>query len=386
MSGPATCPACGESVTAGDLFCEACGAALGDATAPAAAAAPGTEAAPFDDTGRVRPSATPAPVARACLSCGGAVDADGYCQVCGAKAPSERDHFREEPATWVAGVCDKGIVHHRNEDAMALQASAAAGERAVLVVLDGVSSSQDSDVASLAGARAARDALRAPLPRGVGTPEGRTAAATKALTDAVRIANDAVVAATAADSTNPASATFAVAVLEAGHLTVGNVGDSRVYWLPDAGEGRLLTIDDSAAQQQIDAGVPRAVAETSPQAHAITKWLGRDAPDLIPRVAELDVVGPGWVLACSDGLWNYASEPAQLAAQVAAAPATTPAALALALVGFANASGGQDNITVALARVEAGPENGTETGTETGPTGQTDPAPAVPEITRESDG
>ena len=60
----------------------------------------------------------------------------------------------------------------------------------------------------------------------------------------------------------------------------------------------------------------------------------------------------GWVLACSDGLWNYASEPEALAAQVAAAATSDPLTLALALTAFANAQGGRDNITAAVARVE----------------------------------
>ena len=292
------------------------------------------------------------PGPRPCLVCQGTVGADGYCETCGAKAPTERDHFRETPASWVAGVCDRGIVHHRNEDAMALLASASPGERAVLVVLDGVSNSIDSDVASLAGAKAAREVLRTPFPRGMGTPASRAGAITQVLADAVAAANDAVVAVTDPASTNPASATFAVAVVEQDLLAYANIGDSRVYWLPDAGPAVQLTVDDSAAQQQIEAGVPRAVAETSPQAHAITKWLGRDAPDVAPRTGQVELTGPGWVLACSDGLWNYASEPEALAAQVAAAGTAEPLALALALVAFANAQGGRDNITAAVARVE----------------------------------
>ena len=100
--------------------------------------------------------------------------------------------------------------------------------------------------------------------------------------------------------------------------------------------------------------MPRKQAESGPQAHAITRWLGIDAPDLTPRVGHLVVDRPGWLLVCSDGLWNYASEPAALAALVRAAATTDPAVLALALTDFANASGGQDNITTALARVGPG--------------------------------
>lgn len=351
-----TCPSCGSAVTADARFCEGCGAALGG-TAPAAPTAAGlgdvsNEIAPISAPTYRAPVAPPPTTAPACLSCGGTIGPDGYCEVCGAKAPSERDHFREDPAAWVAGVCDRGIRHSRNEDAMALLASTTAGERAVLVVLDGVSSSVDSDVASLAGARAAREVLRTPLPQGMGTPESRTAAVNAVMAKAVSAANAAIVAVTDPDSPNPASATYSVAVLEGTRLTFANIGDSRVYWLPDGAAGRQLSVDDSAAQMHMEAGMSREEAESGPQAHAITRWLGRDAPELTPRVGALDLDAPGWVLNCSDGLWNYASTPEALAAQVAAAGTTTPADLALALVAFANAQGGQDNITVALARFE----------------------------------
>jgi serine/threonine protein phosphatase PrpC len=347
-----TCPSCGTAVAADARFCENCGAALGGAAPAAPTAAEIDELAPISAPTYRSPAAPPPTTARACLTCQGPIGPDGYCEVCGAKAPSERDHFREDPAPWVAGVCDRGIRHHRNEDAMALAASATPGERALLVVLDGVSSSVDSDVASLAGARAAREVLRTPLPRGMGTTEGRSAAVVQVMTEAVKAANDAIVAVTAPDSTNPASATYSVAVLEGTRLTYANIGDSRVYWLPDGAPGRQLSVDDSAAQMQMEAGMSREEAESGPQAHAITRWLGRDAPDLAPRVGELDLDAPGWVLNCSDGLWNYASTPEALAAQVAAAGTAVPSELALALVAFANAQGGQDNITVALARFD----------------------------------
>ncbi|WP_205473132.1 PP2C family serine/threonine-protein phosphatase [Nocardioides sp. SYSU D00038] len=364
------CPKCGAETAPDDAFCEACGTPLGATPAPT----PGTagtapvpapaadEKAPFDDLGSgpisavtagVGTPAAPSAGRRPCLNCGGEVGPDLYCQTCGTKAPSERDHFREQPASWVAGVCDRGITHARNEDAMALMADEQPGSRAVLVVLDGVSNSVDSDVASLAGARAALGVLRTPLPQGMGTPESRLAAVTKVMTDATTAAQEAIVATTAAESTNPASATYTAAVLEGDRVVYANVGDSRIYWLPDTGDGVQLSVDDSAAQMQIAAGVPRKEAETGPQAHAITKWLGRDSQDFSPRVGERTLTDPGWLLVCSDGLWNYASEPAQLAEQIAAAGTQDPAELALRLVEFANGRGGQDNITAAVARVGA---------------------------------
>ncbi|HET8981922.1 MAG TPA: zinc ribbon domain-containing protein, partial [Pedococcus sp.] len=150
-----SCPSCSEPVTAGDRFCEACGAELPPSPAPAEA--PADEAsAPAD---RAAAPADKPSAARSCSECGGDVADDGYCTQCGARAASPRDHFTEQPAPWVAAVCDRGVRHRRNEDAVALQAGPEPGSHAVLVVCDGVSSSTDSDVASLAAARAARDVL-----------------------------------------------------------------------------------------------------------------------------------------------------------------------------------------------------------------------------------
>lgn len=109
------------------------------------------------------------PVVQSCPRCGGSIDFDGYCEMCGAKAPSIRDHFEENPADWVAGVSDRGIRHPRNEDALALDGTAQIGGRAVLVVCDGVSMSSDSDVASRWLRPRPRSATWAPVSTGTGT-------------------------------------------------------------------------------------------------------------------------------------------------------------------------------------------------------------------------
>lgn len=347
-----TCPSCGGPVAEADLFCEACGAALRPAAAAPAKPALDTDTEPTVEITAVRTSGTE--YVGPCASCGGTVGADGYCETCGTKAAKPRDHFTEQPAPWVAGVCDRGIRHSRNEDAMALGADPEPGSRALLVVCDGVSSSLDSDVASLAAARAAVEVLAAGRAQGLGTESSRAGAIAARLRAAADAASDAVLDSTSPDSPNPASCTFVAAVLEQGLLVAGNVGDSRAYWFPDAGGPVALTTDDSWAAELIASGVPREEAESGPHAHAITRWLGKDAPDHTPRTTTLEVAGPGWLLVCSDGLWNYCSEAAPLAdlvRQTAAEHAGEPKATASALVDWANAQGGQDNITVALARI-----------------------------------
>jgi serine/threonine protein phosphatase PrpC len=340
------CPSCGGPVSEADRYCEACGAELKPGS-------PSTPALDTDTEPTVEIATSTAP-AGPCRSCGGVVGAEGYCETCGTKAASPRDHFSEQPAPWVAGVCDRGIRHSRNEDAMAIAADATPGSRALLVVCDGVSSSLDSDVASLAAARAARDVLQAGHAQGIGTESSRNGAIVARLNAAADAANDAVLENTSPDSPNPASCTFVATVLEDGVLVAGVVGDSRAYWLPDNAEAVALTVDDSWAAELIATGISREEAESGPHAHAITRWLGKDAPDHTPRTTTLRVTGPGWLLVCSDGLWNYCSEAAPLAdlvRQTAAANGGEPLATASALVDWANAQGGQDNITVALARL-----------------------------------
>ena len=82
-------------------------------------------------------------------------------------------------------------------------------------------------------------------------------------------------------------------------------------------------------------------------------WLGADAIDVTPEMVELAVSGPGLVLLCSDGLWNYTPTEDTLARVIAERRGSDATMIALteSLVSFANDSGGHDNITVALARL-----------------------------------
>jgi serine/threonine protein phosphatase PrpC len=91
-----------------------------------------------------------------------------------------------------------------------------------------------------------------------------------------------------------------------------------------------------------------AEAMASPQAHVITRWLGADMADPRPHVTRFEPQGAGAVLVCSDGLWNYLPEAADLAGLALPAALTDPLGAASALVKFALDAGGMDNITVAL--------------------------------------
>ena len=135
----------------------------------------------------------------------------------------------------------------------------------------------------------------------------------------------------------------------AAEITVGNVGDSRVYWIPEPPDtAQQLTVDDSLAQELITAGVPADSVAVQRGAHTLTRWLGADndeQPWSDSSVYTVTTEGPGSVLLCSDGLWNYLPETADLELFF---PSADAVATARALTEYAVAAGGQDNITVVV--------------------------------------
>jgi serine/threonine protein phosphatase PrpC len=280
-----------------------------------------------------------------CPSCGEPVgSADGFCEACGIElhAPAVsapgKDHG-ELDVGLAAGVTDRGLRHSRNEDAMALAATRDAdGPVAIAVVCDGVSSAPRADEASLTAAGAAVRELLSGVRAGDDPADVSKAAAR---------AGGAALSGLADQAGAPA-ATYASAVVGAGAVTVCWLGDSRVYWL-SAAASACLTRDDSLAEEIVEAGLASAEeAMASPHAHVITRWLGADLPEPEAHVTRFEPAGPGVVLVCSDGLWNYRPDADDLAAVALPGALTDPLATAAALVKFAVDAGGIDNITVVL--------------------------------------
>ncbi len=265
-----------------------------------------------------------------------------------------KDHA-EQDLGQLAGITDRGLRHPRNEDAFFISVvDSDEGPIAVAIVSDGVSSAPRPDEAS----RTAVDTAITLLAEGVangGDPD-------QASRTAVGAASSALVDLANRNDGAPA-ATYVSAVVSREKITVCWLGDSRAYWLaaetpvtagPNdtidiAAGSRRLTRDDSLAEEIVAAGIASMdEAMASPQAHVITRWLGADLPDPEPHVEEFTPAGPGVLLICSDGLWNYRPEAAELAAMAMPTALTRPLDAAAELVKFAIDSGGLDNITVVL--------------------------------------
>jgi serine/threonine protein phosphatase PrpC len=324
MTGAAatSCPSCGRAVSPEDNFCEACRAELSPAvTSGYQVAGVAVAACPFDPGAKVTP--------------------EGYCEACGRRVPSSRDHTELNLGT-LAGVSDRGLRHHQNEDAMALATAADEdGPVALAVVCDGVSSSSRPADASLQAAQAAMRVLLAAVRTGADVAE--------ASADAVSAAQKAVAGLKGPPGDSP-SATFVSGVLTSDKAVLCWLGDSRAYWLGPDGTSQKLTTDDSLAEEMVATGLLAAEdAMASPHAHVVTRWVGADGDGGAPHVATFEPPGPGVLLLCSDGLWNYQPEAGELAALALPRAMTDPLGAASDLVVFANSAGGHDNITAVLA-------------------------------------
>ncbi|WP_298563281.1 PP2C family serine/threonine-protein phosphatase [Streptomyces luteogriseus] len=298
---------------------------------------------------------------KVCVACrAGRVDDDGYCENCGHAQPRERDHMEQESGP-VAAVSDRGLRHHRNEDAFAIGTTALpdGSPASVAIVCDGVSSATRPDDASAAASKAAGETLLAALPRGTHPQQ--------AMHDAILAASRAVNALAAEPATareqaphqNAPACTIVGAVVTSGLLIVGWVGDSRAYWVPvdRSAPPARLTEDDSWAAQMVAAGLMNeAEAYADERAHAITGWLGADAYELEPHTAAFKPDRPGVVVVCTDGLWNYAEAAEEMARVVPLDAAVQPLHSARVLLGHALDGGGHDNVTVALVPFPAVPQ------------------------------
>jgi PPM family protein phosphatase len=282
-----------------------------------------------------------------CPRCGdlAPAEADGTCPACGTRRPALRDHV-ELVVGAAAAVTDRGLRRRRNEDAVELGRRVEGGvETWVAVVCDGVASARRGDEAALAAASAAVGAALETAAAPATPPTGFRAVSASPNTGPVTVDPEADVAegrpgragtglggeldalATAASAAGATAAadlglsggdspacTYVAAVVRGGDAVVSWIGDSRAYWLAADGSSRLLSTDDSWAEEIANAGLmSREEAARDRRAHVLTRWLGRDAPGGPAHARRVRLGVPGLLLLCSDGLWNHLPDPAVLA-------------------------------------------------------------------------
>jgi serine/threonine protein phosphatase PrpC len=258
--------------------------------------------------------------------------------------PAETAHResvpRSAPRLTAAAATHPGLVRDHNEDA--LHADAARG---VFVVVDGIG----GQAAGERAAAIALDALRRRLERPIGTPAER-------VREALALANNEVVRAA---RTNPEwqgmGCVVVVAVVEGDAVTVGHVGDARLYALGPAGIARVTADHSPVGEREARGELSESEAMHHPRRHEVFRSLGVEEHDpLDPEfadIAQFPFRDDMALLLCSDGLSDLVPQASLESA--ARAHASDPAAVVEQLVQAALEAGGKDNVSVVFVR---GPE------------------------------
>ena len=226
------------------------------------------------------------------------------------------------------------------------------GEKgAVFAVSDGMGGALAGDVASRMAVETVRDML---VDEDTMREETQTGAQELPLVEAVRnatgYANYAIHRKSVEDpKCSGMGATLTAAAVSGDVVELLQVGDSRAY-LIRGDEIKLATKDQSLVQQLVDVGqISEEDAETHMFRNVILQALGAQS-ELSPVVSRARLQRGDILLLCSDGLSGKLR--AEDMKEIVAGAGGDLSAGCRQLVEEANARGGEDNITVLLARFD----------------------------------
>ena len=140
--------------------------------------------------------------------------------------------------------------------------------------------------------------------------------------------------------------TLAVAVLRNNEITVGNVGDSRVYLVRKATIKQLSTDHTYTGMQQKFGLISEQEAKTSENRSVLTRSVGHE-PVIRVDVESATVFKGDKVVLCSDGLYAHVadSEIADIVSRY------SPAQACRQLVALAEQRGTEDNVSVQVLQI-----------------------------------
>lgn len=273
----------------------------------------------------------------------------------------------------VAGLTDVGRERQLNEDRLYYRVTQASdeGPMGLLVVADGMGGHLAGEVASqwavetlkreLAPLFHPKDpsvtrrlSLQAPAPVGSGATVHlvETDLARK-LSHAVGRANQVLLgyARQHPDEAGDLGSTVTLALVDGMRVIVAHVGDSRAY-LWRGGRLEQLTDDHSVPGALFRQGrITPEEAQHHPQRNLLYRCLGLKPTLEVDVYPSFDFQPGDALLLCSDGLWDMVYPLERLAAFLSSRE--DPRLICQRLVDAANEAGGEDNVTVLLARLEA---------------------------------
>jgi serine/threonine protein phosphatase PrpC len=235
-----------------------------------------------------------------------------------------------------ATATDPGRLRAENQDR-----AYADDERGIFLVVDGLGG-------HAAGEKAAETAVEAVHAELTKAPDHLDGDARERVRRAITAANNSILEqASQNDALNGMACVLTLAAVSDGKVTVGHVGDSRLY-LTWNGAIRKLTSDHSPVGEREDAGeLTEAEAMAHPRRHEVFRDVGSrlrepDEEDFI-EIKEFLFKPDAAILLCSDGLSDLLTSAEML--EIIEHYNGDPAEVAERLVEAANLAGGTDNIT-----------------------------------------
>ena len=231
---------------------------------------------------------------------------------------------------------DPGRVRKNNEDVPLVDT-----ERGIFGVIDGVGGQAAGELA----AAIACDVILQRLSRPLGTPPER-------VREAIAIANNEIFRrAGTSDDLSGMTCVVTLAIVSDGRLTIGHVGDSRLYKIRPDGI-RKLTHDHSPVGEREDAQeISEVDAMRHPRRNEVFRDVGgafrdKDEEDYV-EIIDDSMERDSAILLCSDGLTDMV--PSSTIDRIVRQHAGSPEEVADALIAAANEAGGRDNVTVVYA-------------------------------------
>ncbi len=241
-----------------------------------------------------------------------------------------------------AAASDTGLLRDHNEDRYFVDA-----ERGVFLVVDGIGGHAAGELAAQTAVESIRESLRSAP--GEAPAEQRVRAA-------IAAANNRIFhLASREGGAKGMACVLTLALVENARITIGHVGDSRLYLIWN-GAIRKLTSDHSPVGQEEDAGeIGEIEAMRHPRRNEVFRDVGTapraPADDRFIEIRACPFHPDAAILLCSDGLTDHLSS-ARVRDLVERYDGD-PARVAANLVEAANQAGGRDNITAIFV---AGPE------------------------------
>lgn len=263
--------------------------------------------------------------------------------------PLSEGHRRVDPLEIGQGT-DIGKIRGANEDAFLTLKSLIGTQPepvpvGLLIIADGMGGHAGGKEASSMAIRVASGILA----REILLPLLESQATAVASRPIQEVLSEATVSANEAVSQTEGDAgTTLTSVIVMGHSAyIAHVGDTRVYYL-NSGELRQITQDHSLVKRLVELGqISVEEAQHHPQRNFLYRAVGQ-GPELTVDTYFQRLAESSYLLLCSDGLWNQVSDEEMV--EVIENTSSLQQACNL-LIDRANTRGGEDNITVVLAKV-----------------------------------